>query len=404
MMLSLAVRNVLRHRTRTAITLAAIVIGVVGLVLTGGFVQDLFIQLGEAIIHSQTGHVQVYRKDFLGKGSRQPEHYLINGPDKVAQRLAQLPEVSEVTSRLNFTGLLNNGKRDLGIVGEGVEPDKEAKIGTYLTIAKGRQLTSKDVNGILIGQGVAHSLALAPGDTVMLLLNTADGALNNQEFVVTGVFQSFSKDFDARAVRIPLAAAQELLVNSGANLMVVMLKKTEDTDAVLGKLPTALQGSGLEYTGWRQLSDFYDKSVNMYDSQFGVLRWIILIMVCLSVANSVNMSTYERLGEFGTMRAVGNKGTTVMKLLLTESVLLGLAGATLGCVLGILAAKVISAIGIPMPPPPNANIGYTAFIRIVPSAIGTAFLVGLFATILASIIPAYRVSRTDVVEALRKNI
>ncbi|GAB3248784.1 ABC transporter permease [Chitinimonas naiadis] len=404
MMLRLAARNVLRHKARTSITLAAIVIGVVGLILTGGFVQDLFIQLGEAIIHSQTGHVQVYRKDFLGKGSRQPERYLIDAPDKLAQRIGALPEVGQVTARLNFTGLLNNGKRDLAIVGEGIEPDKEAEIGTYLTISKGRQLTSKDSNGILIGQGVAHSLALSPGDTVMLLLNTADGALNNQEFIVTGVFQSFSKDFDARAVRIPLNAAQDLLANTGSNLLVVMLKRTDDTNAFLGKLPEALKGTQLEFTGWRQLSDFYDKSVSMYDRQFGVLQWIILIMVCLSVANSVNMSTYERLGEFGTMRAVGNKGSSVMRLLLIESVLLGLVGATLGCLLGIAAAKLISAIGIPMPPPPNASVGYTAFIRIVPSAVITAFMVGLFATVLASVVPAYRVSRTHVVDALRKNI
>jgi putative ABC transport system permease protein len=79
-------------------------------------------------------------------------------------------------------------------------------------------------------------------------------------------------------------------------------------------------------------------------------------------------------------------------------------GATLGVVVGILLASGISAVGIPMPPPPNADIGYVARIRVVPSAIAGAFVVGVVATLLAAIAPASRVARTPVVEALRQNV
>lgn len=385
-------------------TLAAIVIGVVGLILTGGFVADLFIQFGEAIIHSQTGHIQVYRQDFLSKGSRQPEKYLIDRPEKLAHQISAIPEVSQVTARLNFAGLLNNGKRDLGIVGEGIEPDKESEIGSYLTISAGRMLTNDDAFGIMLGQGVADGLGLRTGDSITLLINTADGALNTQDFVVTGVFQSFSKDFDGRAVRIHLNTAKQLLATNSSNLLVVMLKRTEDTDRVIAKLSEAIRGSGTESSSWRQLSDFYDKSVDMYERQFGVLQGIILIMVFLSVANSVNMSTYERLGEFGTMRALGNRTSTVTHLVLAESILLGLVGGTIGVVLGVAAALAISAIGIPMPPPPNATVGYTASIRVVPSVVLIAFLVGVTAAVLGSLIPAHRVTRISVVDSLRQNV
>lgn len=69
MLIKLALRNIFRQKIRTAMTLAAIIFGVSGLILSGGFVQDIFVQLGEAIIHSQTGHIQVFRKDFLEKGT-----------------------------------------------------------------------------------------------------------------------------------------------------------------------------------------------------------------------------------------------------------------------------------------------------------------------------------------------
>ena len=404
MILRLALRNIRRQIARTAMTLAAVVIGVMGLILAGGFVEDLFVQLGEAIIHSQTGHIQIYRQGFLSHGTRQPDKYLIANPAKLAARVAQIPEVKQVAARLNFSGLLNNGKRDLAIVGEGIEPDKEAKMGSHLTMLAGRMITNADEHGIMVGQGVAESLGVQPGDSLTLLINTPEGALNTEDFVVRGVFQTFSKDFDARAVRVHLNAAQQLLSTQGSNLLVVMLKKTEDTAAVMAQLAPINSDSGTESSSWRQLSDFYDKSVEMYDRQFGVLMIIIMIMVCLSVTNSVNMSTYERLGEFGTMRALGNTGSNIVHLLFVESVLLGSIGAALGVVLGVIAALLISSIGIPMPPPPNANLGYTALIRVVPSVCAVAFLIGMAATVLASLIPALRVSKIAVVDALRQNV
>ena len=70
--------------------------------------------------------------------------------------------------RMYFAGLLNNGRRDLPIIGEGVEPDKEARLGSLLKIVEGQQLRDQDTDGVLVGQGVAHSLGLKPGDSVTL--------------------------------------------------------------------------------------------------------------------------------------------------------------------------------------------------------------------------------------------
>jgi len=56
-----------------------------------------------------------------------------------------------------------------------------------------------------------------------------------------------------------------------------------------------------------------------------------------------------------------------------------------------------------MPPPPNANIGYTAQIRVIPEVLVMAFAVGLRATIAAALLPASRVARTPLADALRQN-
>lgn len=400
----LAIRNVFRQKVRTAITLAAIVFGVVGLILSGGFIHDTFFRLGEVIIHTQTGHVQIAKDGFFSFGSRSPDRYFIAKPDEVAQALRARREVADVLARVHFSGLLNNGRTDLAIIGEGVEPDREAKLGTALRVTAGRALTDRDRHGAFVGQGLADALKLAPGTPVTLVVNTADGAMNTADLEVVGVFQSFSKDYDARAIRIPLAAAQELLGTRGANLLVVSLARTRDTPGVVAAARALGAPRGLEVKAWNELSDFYDKTVQLYDRQFGVLRLIILVMVLLSVANSINMNLFERVGEFGTMRALGDRGNKILALVVTESAILGLIGAALGVLVGMALALAISAVGIPMPPPPNSNLGYTAAIRLVPSVIGSAFLTGWIATVLASILPALRASRMPVVDALRQNV
>lgn len=403
-MFKLALRNIFRQKTHTLMTLAAVIAGVAGIILAGGWVQDIYVQLGEALIHSQSGHLQIYRQGYFEAGSRSPEKYLIGTPDTIRQQIAGEAGVSQVMARLNFSGLLNNGKSDIPIIGEGVEPSHEVELGSSVQIIAGKQLSDEDTFGILLGKGVAQALQLKPGDPVTLLVNTLDGALNSLDFQITGIFQSFSNDFDARAVRIPLAAAQGLLGTQGVNALVISLKHTEETDQIAAQLKQSLESSGLEVKTWVELNDFYEKTVEMYKRQFGVLQIIILIMVLLSVANSVNMSIFERVGEFGTMMALGNDNNQVFRLIISENLLLGLIGGGLGVGMGILLATAISAIGIPMPPPPNADLGYIARIQIVPSVLLLALGIGFTATVLAAILPARHVSHIPVVNALRQNI
>jgi len=403
-MWKLALRNVLRHKARTGMTLLAIIAGVVGLILSGGFVHDIFTQLGEVLIHSQSGHLQVARTGYFERGARSPEKYLLMDAEPLRKKIMENPAVEDVLGRLYFAGLLNNGRSDLPIIGEGVEPDREATLGSGMVITAGQRLRGTDEHGMMVGHGLAHALKLVPGNWVTLVINTPEGALNSLEFQVVGTFQTFSKDYDAHAVRIPLVAARDLLATTGINTLVVSLKQTRDTEPIAASLEKAFSRSGLEVNTWLKLNDFYAKTVKMYDVQFGVLRIIILLMVLLSVVNSVNMSVFERVGEFGTMMALGNRSSRVIELIIAENVIIGLVGAASGVILGMALALAISAIGIPMPPPPNADLTYIAHIRIVPSVVAGAFAVGLIATVMAACLPALRVRRIPIVDALRQSI
>lgn len=400
----LAIRNILRFKGRTASVLAAVMFGTCGLLLSRGFIEDVFVQLGEAIVHSQSGHVQIAKGGYYAFGAHQPDKFLVSDPEGDKNRIRSLPEVEDVMARLGFSGLLSNGRADLAVLGEGIEPDREAKLSSFMRLSAGRRLAGTDQFAAIIGHGVAQALKLNVGDRVVLMVSTSDGAMNTLDLEIVGVFQTFSKDYDNRAIKIPLEAAQELLGTRSANTLVVSLKRTADTEQVAARLIERTMWRDQEVRTWYQLNDFYPKTVEMYRIQFGGLRLIILLMVVLGVVNAINSSVAERTAEFGTCRALGNRGAHIIRLILTESLVLGVVGSVLGVAVGMGIVYVVSKVGIPMPPPPNADLPYTAYIRVTPLSVVVSALIAASATVLAAIIPAIRVSRVSVVNALRESI
>ena len=402
-MIKLAFRNILRQRARTSLTLAAIAIGVASLVLSGGFVEDILVQLREATIRSQLGHLQVYKRGQFASGGHHPFDFLIESPDAVERAIGTVPGVVARAARVSFSGLIGNGRGELPILGEGIDPEPEARIGSAISMLAGRQLAIGDGFGIMVGEGLANALRLKVGDRVNLVLTTREGAMNTLEFKVVGVFRSLSKEYDARAVRVQLRAAQELTASPGVSALVLLLADTDMTARARADVEARLP-PGFEVKTWQELADFYNSTAALYERQFGVLQVIILVMVLLGVANSVNMTLHERTAEFGIMRALGRTGRDVFGLAVLETALLGAIGAALGVVVGVALAAMISAIGIPMPPPPNSESGFTAAVRIVPMILAAAFAMGILASIAAALLPARHLARIPVVEALRRGV
>lgn len=398
----LAWRNVLRHRGRTAMALAAIALGVAAIIIAGGFIHDVYIQFGEAIIHSQYGHLQIYRKGYSAHGTQRPTDYLIEKPSGLVHRIQRAPGVKAVLSRLRFAGTANAGGADMPVVGEGIQSQPENQLGTFIHLVEGRLLRDDDRYAVIVGDGVGKALHVHPGARLSLNIVTREGALNSVEFDVVGVFRSHSKDFDDHAIRVPLEAAQSLLATAGINEVVVELVNTQATDRIAGALGAALANEGYEVKTWRDLADFYTKTIRLFDRQFGFLQIVLLLMIVLSVSNTINTATFERLPEFGTMLALGDRRRDVFRLIVFECLILGILGSAIGVALGALFALGISALGIPMPPPPNTDIGYVALIRIVPGVVIGALGIGTLSATLAGIVPSLKIARTMPIEALRR--
>lgn len=397
---SLAARNLFRQRRRVLLALAIICGGVVTFLLAGGFIHWLLDNMRESTIHSQLGHVQITRPGYFKKGLGDPYNHLLPSATEAVESKPPSGLVT-ITPRLAFNGLLSSGENTISFMGEGIDPAREARVGRSIRIVAGQDLDHQGGDGVIVGRGLAANIGVRPGDTVVLLATTAEGGLNAVELPVTGLFATTVKAYDDAALRVPINVARKLMRVEGATSWVVLLERTADTDNALATLRANLPAEAFEAIPWYELADFYNKTAELFTRQVGVVQILIALIVVLSISNTLSMAVVERTGEIGTAMALGVQRAGILRMFLTEGALLGAIGGLFGVAIGLALASAISAVGIPMPPPPGMESGFTGRISIPPALAWEAFRLAFLTTLLASIVPAWKASRMNIVDALR---
>lgn len=399
-LVSLAARNVTRQRRRALLALATICGGVIAYMLAGGFINWVLESMRDAAIYSQLGHVQVVRPGYLREGQGDPYRYLLPG-NTVVMSEAPTGQIRSVAPRLTLTGLIAKGDDTISFLGEGIDPVAERPIAIAIEVAHGQDLENADDKTVILGEGLAANIGAQPGDTVVLLVTTADGGINAAELKVAGLFSSTVKAYDDSTLRLPIVTARLLMRVEGSTSWVTLLRDTDKTQETLQLLRAHLPPDAFELVPWWELADFYTKTVKLFSAQINSVLILIALIVVLSISNTLSMAVMERTSEIGTMMAMGNRRIDVLVLFITEGAILGVLGAVLGTGLGIGLGELISAIGIPMPPAPGMSHGYTGQVSITLEIALNAVMLAFFSTLIASVLPAWKASRMIIVDALR---
>ncbi|WP_313950179.1 FtsX-like permease family protein [Accumulibacter sp.] len=399
----LAIRNLQRNPRRTLVAVFTVAFGIMAFLLAGGFIEFIFQDMRETTIHSQLGHIQIVRPGYFEKGIADPYAFLLPGESPEQRKVEKTPGFASLAPRLAFSGLISRGETTVAFIGDGVDPERERLLSSSINIVSGRDLTSAKESATVLGEGLAKSMGAQPGDTVVLLATAANGGVSAVEVKVAGTFATTSKEYDDRALRLPLSIARKLMKVDGATSWVVLLDRTALTAAAATYLRGTLDTRELEVVPWTTLADFYNKTVALFSKQVSVVKYIIGLLIILTISNTQTMCVLERTTEIGTSLAIGLRSRQVMGMFIIEGLLVGLLGGLLGVTLGYALALSISAIGIPMPPPPGMAHGFIGQILVNPSLAAEAFVLALMATLIASIMPAWKASRMNIVDALRHN-
>lgn len=400
----LAQRNIVRQKRRSVISLTAVAFGIIALVLTSGFIEWIFHDFREASIKSQLGHLQITRPGYHKAGKADPFSYLLTGDlSEFLTITDDSDQIAAIVPRLSFSGLISHKGSTLSFIGDAIDLREKNFFGNALQISSGKHLSTDLLDEIIAGEGLARNLGINVGDQVVLLVNTASGGINAIEVFISGLFTTVTKSYDDNAIRISIETARKLLRTEGTHSWIVLLNDTDQTDDVLTRLNNSLPTDQFEVVPWYTLADFYNKTVVLFTKQVIGIKIIIAAIILLSIFNTMSISVMERIGEIGTAMALGVKRIGIMRLFLSEGLLIGCIGGVIGLALGLLLAVIISKIGIPMPPPPGMARGYTGEILVTFDMALESLALAVATTLAASVYPAWKASRMQIVDALRHN-
>jgi putative ABC transport system permease protein len=263
-------------------------------------------------------------------------------------------------------------------------------------LREGRWLRANDYKACVIGNRVATDFfdeELHVNDKLVI---------NGEKFIVIGVFEKastlYAADVDPH-IFLTLRAAKDVMQTDEVKYLMVRVYDIDEAEAIAEEIEKRINDNhGLdEYATAMTMGSMLEQIGSVFSILRGVLvgiAAIALVVASIGIMNTMLMSVMERTHEIGVMKAIGAKSRDVLSLFLLESGMVSLAGGVVGCLLGIIVARIISfgassAIGIafqaPVKPP------------VLLGGMAVAMVVG----VLSGFYPARKASRMSPVEAVR---
>ena len=407
----LALRNLLRQRRRTALTLLVVVAGFLALSLAGGFMAQTFQGFSDGAIRGGLGHLQILPPGALDGDEAQSLEKALPDGEALAATLRRDPAVAEVLPRISFMGLLSNGPKSVAFLGTAVDPVLEPR---HMASAEALKDGAKAPGGagsrwlgadpaareVILGVGLARALGASVGSSLTLMSTTRDGALNAVDVEVVGLQDLGLRELNDRFLAVSLATAGQLLdAGPARSRLSLILKRPGDVEAEQARLQAQLPGTVVK--PWFELASFYRQVKLLYFAIFGFMGLVLFFVVLLATVNTLLMSVMERVREFGVLRAMGLQPRQLLALLQWEGAFLGLFGSALGLAATLLLRAGLNALHLQMPAPPGTSHGYELNIHLVP-AVYLFVALGLQATLqVSALFPGLKAARLRIVEALR---
>lgn len=404
LLFKLALRNLIRNRIRTLLNLLMVVGAFTSVVIFKSFSGDIVGRMEQFTTNGQFGHLQLATPEMWdGNLPKNKKDAYLEAESDLKKKLRALPSVRAVGDRANAYVLLSNGTHSIGAEAVGFDPVKEPQILKAVRVAEGQGFSANPEFEILIGAGIQKQLNLKIGQSVTLVSQSLSGSVSSIEPEVRGVFTTTLADLDNSLVYVPLKAVQKLLGTDRVERHVISLKSSADLEDTQKEIGALLKSHpNVIVKTWKELAAFYHQVKLFYGIQNLLIEIILGVLIFLGILNTVGMSIYERIGEIGTMRALGDQQSEIMGLFLLESLLLGFIGAALGCLVAFIVTTFITSLKLEVVLPGQS---YPDIITLVPSVFD--YLEASFMVILTCLIsclwPSLKAIRLSITDALRAN-
>jgi ABC-type lipoprotein release transport system permease subunit len=406
MMLKLAWRNIFRNRRRTL--LAGLAVGVcLGSLI---FVDGLYIGMFQSMVRTSTdsfmGQGQIHAEGF--RGTYEVEN-TIRDSDTVMSGLASEEIVTQYSPRTLSYGMLTSAANVGAAVLYGIDPVREKDLSRLdEAVREGGFIEPDGLGQILIGSKAAEVLEVGIGDRLVVTVARAEtGELSQEMFRVAGIFHFNVREADSAMAYIHIRKAQEMLgLGRQVHEIALRFKDIEMAgDRSMG-FWSRYSAGGNEALGWRDLISQLDSIMEMVNVSTVITLTLIFGIVALTIMNTLFMSLYERMFEFGVLRAVGTRPVSLASIILLESFSLSVISILIGSLLGALVSWYFSVYGIDYIGIEFAGVTFVELLHpVLKIKQFTLFpvLIIIF-SLVAAIYPAIYAARLRPAEAMRKSL
>ncbi|MCO4772854.1 MAG: ABC transporter permease [Deltaproteobacteria bacterium] len=401
----MATRNLTRRPIQSLLASGAVAAGMTVCIWMTNFQDGSWISMLDDAMRASAGHVVVQAD---GYQESKESDLMLEGTDALAKELQALEPDGVVLRRMFIEGLLASPDNTVGIAVNAVEPDLEKGV---------NQISDKLVEGewmtpgkrhVVIGKRLAEKLDVTVKNKVVLTL-AADGEITGLPFRVSGIFETGNVRTDSFFALAPLDIVQQLLPERSepATQVALQLEAVKAPSDLIERATAAVGGEGREVLTWQEALPEAVAAAKL-DKSFTMFIWAVLaVIVSVGILNLLLMSLFQRTREMGVMMAVGMRPKDVLRLVVLEGAMLGLAGCIVGWSAGQLLTIPMVTTGIDLAQMQDAApVSNVAIDTVIKSRFIWAKDFGWFAwffvlTVLGALWPAVRAGRLSPVEALR---
>jgi ABC-type lipoprotein release transport system permease subunit len=386
------------------VIMTAVVVGVWSMIFLGALMRGVADQMVRNGIATLTGHIQVHHK---GYRSDPVIENSITDPGEVEAALGiHLPPGAEWTPRVRVNAIASNARHTSGVTIVGIDPPREAQLSFIGQAVKlGSYLQPNDPYGIMVGKALVDKFETRLDHKLVLMSQDAGRGIASRAFRIVGIFRAETAATEEQFVFVTISAAQKMLkLNQGISEVSIVLPARREVHQVAEALRAALSGTLYEVQTWQELLPLVTAIMKLYDGFIFLWFLVVFIAMGFGIVNTALMAVFERIREFGLLKALGMKPGWVIREVLTESFFLLLAGIVLGNFLGLLSVLALAGTGIDLSSF-AAGLEYVGMARVIyPVLQGkdvlmadlVVFLLGL----VVSLYPAFKAARFTPVEAL----
>ena len=345
-LIKLAWRNIFRNKRRTLIAASAIGIGLAALI----FVDAFMIGLSENMVRTATasflGDAQIHREGFR---DAQEVALTIQALDAVTEGLAKEEIVEHFTQRTLAPGMITAPANVIAIALVGVHPPTERFLSQIDdAITEGVYFEGDNNRDIVIGVKLAEILEIGLGDRVVVTVAQAEsGDLSQEMFRISGIYHFAGEEMNTGMAFVRIEKAQEMLAigNAAHEIAIKFISLAYTQDPTLPFWETYSE-HGNEVLSWTELMSELTAILEMTKISKYIMGVILFGVVVFGIINTLFMSLYERMFEFGVLRAVGTRPFGMARVILFEAGALAIVSIVLGMVLGFLVTILLNQIGI----------------------------------------------------------